>query len=579
MKIIIIDFPYLKEKYMSSSIMNRNQMVHNLIKEIAPLQAILEPSKYTAILRDFISLLKNPILDSDSYKGYNTTQYNSINIDGKHQRLTGLFASMGSRVGAKHQFIVAAGIQKIAEYLVSTKIVEEIVVTETETGPKYELKGGMISDAKAFYDAHIGPGVFDPIPWIICVIKYGGTLPIEMCALPEGTLVRPGTPIVTIRNTDRECASIVPFIEATIQSIAWYMTTVATLSFSIRMLFSRFLSTTCAESPETISTIIRFMLHDFGRRGASSEESAIDGARAHLYVFDGSDTTAAIENVGGRLTGFSVRATEHNLMMSLLREGELLRIRELIKALPRGEGRPVILSLVVDTFDAKNCIRHLCTTFLGDIMSLNMRMVVRLDSVFPDAKDVADTVVQTFLLMESLLPKDLITVNAKGFKVLDTHWRVLYGDGLDPEKIEQILVALVEIGWSVENMVFGMGGGLLQKPHRDVERFALKVSEVEFDVTDPVTGDVSSVKVPIGKETPGKESDKGRYGVYEVDGIPTKAPEGTLFGADGAPLYNMLQRVTCNGNYCVPMKDPIKIKEMVNAEGARMCTLAGLPFY
>jgi nicotinamide phosphoribosyltransferase len=70
------------------------------------------------------------------------------------------------------------------------------------------------------------------------------------------------------------------------------------------------------------------------------------------------------------------------------------------------------------------------------------------------------------------------TTNSKGFKVLNPKVRVLWGDGIDPHGIEKILARLQLEGYSAENMVFGMGGGLLQKVNRDTQRFAHKMSAI-----------------------------------------------------------------------------------------------------
>ena len=68
------------------------------------------------------------------------------------------------------------------------------------------------------------------------------------------------------------------------------------------------------------------------------------------------------------------------------------------------------------------------------------------------------------------------TINSKGYKVLNPQVGVLWGDGLDYNKILEILKVMDEGGWSAENIVFGMGGGLLQKVNRDTQRFVFKSS-------------------------------------------------------------------------------------------------------
>ncbi len=79
-------------------------------------------------------------------------------------------------------------------------------------------------------------------------------------------------------------------------------------------------------------------------------------------------------------------------------------------------------------------------------------------------------------------------MNEKGYKVLDPHVRLIWGDGIDYQAL---------------NIAFGSGGGLLQKLNRDTQKCAFKCSSItvggqDRDVfKDPVTD-------------PGKASKRGR---------------------------------------------------------------------
>jgi nicotinamide phosphoribosyltransferase len=63
------------------------------------------------------------------------------------------------------------------------------------------------------------------------------------------------------------------------------------------------------------------------------------------------------------------------------------------------------------------------------------------------------------------------------------------------------------MGWSTDNIAFGMGGALLQQVHRDTQKFAMKASAVQINgqwhpiYKDPVTD-------------PGKISKAGRLTLY-----------------------------------------------------------------
>jgi nicotinamide phosphoribosyltransferase len=65
------------------------------------------------------------------------------------------------------------------------------------------------------------------------------------------------------------------------------------------------------------------------------------------------------------------------------------------------------------------------------------------------------------------------TTNAKGYKVLN-NVRVIQGDGIDIHDVEKIVEKMLAEKWSIDNIAFGMGGGLLQKNDRDTQKFAMK---------------------------------------------------------------------------------------------------------
>src|SRR5690606_7186047 len=69
-----------------------------------------------------------------------------------------------------------------------------------------------------------------------------------------------------------------------------------------------------------------FMLHDFGPRGASSEETAAIGGLAHLVNFMGTDNLSAImaarRYYHSEMAGYSIPAAEHSTVITWGRERE-----------------------------------------------------------------------------------------------------------------------------------------------------------------------------------------------------------------------------------------------------------------
>lgn len=85
-------------------------------------------------------------------------------------------------------------------------------------------------------------------------------------------------------------------------------------------------------------------------------------------------------------------------------------------------------------------------------------------------------------------------VNNKGYKVLNPKIGLIQGDGIDLLMLRRILIAMEKLRFAASNIVFGSGGGLLQKFDRDTLKFAIKcciaiINGKEVEVQkDPITG-------------------------------------------------------------------------------------------
>lgn len=68
------------------------------------------------------------------------------------------------------------------------------------------------------------------------------------------------------------------------------------------------------------------------------------------------------------------------------------------------------------------------------------------------------------------------TINSKGYKVLDSHVGLIYGDAITPERAEEIFRQLESKGFSSENIVFGVGSYSLGYYTRDTFGIAVKAT-------------------------------------------------------------------------------------------------------
>ncbi len=370
----------------------------------------------------------------------------------------------------------------------------QIFIAENLTVP---VTNDDIDEAKTIFEAHGVP--FNESGWRYIVEEYNGYLPIEIQAVPEGTVMPVQNVMVQVVNTDPNCAWLTSYVETALLRAVWYPTTVATVSWSCRNVIKRYMEVT-ADSLEGLP----FKLHDFGARGATSEEAAAIGGAAHLVNFQGTDTISGIlaakRYYQAEMAGFSIPAAEHSTITSWGREGEADAYANMVEQFA-GPGK--LVAVVSDSYDLWNAIDNIWGDELKDkVEQSGGTLVVR-----PDSGDPVEIVTKT---VERLMAKYGFSLNGKGYRVLPDCIRVIQGDGVSEATIEAILAAMKARQQSAENVAFGMGGELLQKINRDTKKFAMKASAAK------VNGQWRDVyKDPITDQ--GKRSKKGRLALVKDD--------------------------------------------------------------
>ena len=89
-----------------------------------------------------------------------------------------------------------------------------------------------IDEAREVLTAHGLP--FNIEGWRAILDKHGGFLPLDIQALPEGSVVPRGTALVQINNTDPALPWLPSYIETALLRAIWYPTTVATYSWACK---------------------------------------------------------------------------------------------------------------------------------------------------------------------------------------------------------------------------------------------------------------------------------------------------------------------------------------------------------
>lgn len=327
-----------------------------------------------------------------------------------------------------------------------------------------------------------------------------GYLPLEIKALPEGTLVPMKIPVFTIRNTVPEFFWLTNMLETLISAITWKPCTSATTAFQYLKTFTRYAAETVGED----DSFIPWQGHDFSFRGMSGVEDALMSGAGHLLSFAGTDTIPAIDfleqyyhaDCEQELIGGSVPATEHSVMCMGTQGDEIGTFDRLITSVyPAG-----IVSIVSDTWDFWQVVTEFLPQLKDKILSRNGKVVIRPDSGDPVKIIVGDS----DAVPGSPEYKGAIsclweifggTVTAMGYKLLDSHIGLIYGDSITTERQEAILEGLKRKGFASYNVVLGIGSYTYEYVTRDTFGFAMKATYGEVNgigrdiFKDPKTDD------------------------------------------------------------------------------------------
>jgi nicotinamide phosphoribosyltransferase len=340
-----------------------------------------------------------------------------------------------------------------------------------------------------------------------------GYLPLLIKALPEGSVSPLRVPTMTIQNTDKKFFWLTNYIETLMSCELWQPSTSATIANEYRKLLEK-------SAMKTVGNIgfVRFQGHDFSMRGMSTLHSSITSGMGHLTSFVGTDTIPAIQslekfynaNVEKELIGCSVNASEHSVECCYNNDLEYIN-RLITEVHPEG-----IVSIVSDGYDYWNVINSVLPKLKDTIMKRNGKLVVRPDSGTPELIICGNTNSNVEHERKGSIEClwDLFggTINEKGYKELDSHIGLIYGDAITLERADKITKLLEIKGFASTNVVFGIGSFTYQYNTRDTFGYALKSTLAV----------INGKEIPIFKDpktdTDGiKKSQRGRVVVLKDD--------------------------------------------------------------
>ena len=302
-----------------------------------------------------------------------------------------------------------------------------------------------------------------------------GYWPVKIIAKPEGTICRPNDVLMTIESTDENVPWVANYLETLLMKV-WYPCTVAAKAYHVHKIIEKQYDSIGADKVG-----IDFVYHNFGDRGSTSVEAAALGGIAHLTSFKGTDNFNCLRlacNLYGDETGvgFSIPATEHSTVTSWGKTDEYVMIA---KYLENYKNSPII-ACVLDSYNIFSAVDFVTSHLKAKIESPEYPIFV----IRPDSGNPLDVIPSLLSIME---------VNNVGYSVhehrgreyrLFNKYRIIWGDGIDPQTIDNILSLVISLGYSPANFAFGSGGDLMQKVDRDTCKFAIKCCAVKFKGED-----------------------------------------------------------------------------------------------
>lgn len=145
-----------------------------------------------------------------------------------------------------------------------------------------------------------------------------GYLPLKIKALPEGSRVPYGIPMITLKNTHKKFSWLVNFIENSLSHEMWGIINSCTTMREYLRLFKWYAERTCDNDDH-----VKFQGHDFSNRGMFGFSAVqLSGMGALLAGTCGTDSVPALyvaekyyqADIDNDLVGTSVPATEHSVM-------------------------------------------------------------------------------------------------------------------------------------------------------------------------------------------------------------------------------------------------------------------------
>lgn len=416
-------------------------------------------------------------------------------------------------------------------------------------------KEEVLVEYKSYLDTQIGEQSYDLSR--IAALHDLGYLPIKMKALPEGSLVNMGVPCIELTNTHPDFAWVVQWIECIAQSELFGTCNWATMAHEYRKLANDFYKKTTDGANPAMA------MADFGFRGLGVD-NGIRASSSWLLSFDKTSTIPAMQYIDKMYNaecaknhiGIGAVSLEHATVCSNLAvcETEENLLRRLLTTVYKDTS----FSYVSDSFDYWSLVNDTLPKLKKEIMKHNGKFLVR-----PDSGDIVEISVKTVQKLYEIFGG---SVNSKGYKELNPKVGIIYGDGCQYFKIEEIWTKLEKLGFAADTILFGVGAfsfTAMCTPEdgmvcltRDTFGFAMKSTDCVINGKE-----YTIQKNPKTDQNHLKKSHKGLCCVTK-DGDDYVCHDG--YTSETLPADNLLRTVYRDGQF-VRTTNFADIRERLNA--------------
>lgn len=407
----------------------------------------------------------NPLLMIDFYKATHSMMYPK-----GITKLVSYFTPRTCRID--DDALVNFGLQGYIKNYIEKPFADFFAASEEEVVKEYEQ----------VLNATLGQGMYDAEK--VRALHQLGYVPLKIMEVPEGLRVPLHCPMISIENTHPDFAWLVNTIESAMSAYLWHPMVCAEIGWKYRNIAQKWYDKTV----EVGKYPVYRALGDFSFRGQESPEAAITSSAGWLLSNVNTATVPAImymcENYNADLlneqVGFGAVSTEHSVMCSNFAvdgDERTMLERLLTEIYPKG-----YFTCVCDSYDYWNVVDNIIPSLKDTIMNREGTFAVRGDSGNP-----IDITCET---VQRLWNSFGGTVNKKGYKMLDSHVKVVYGDSITVQRCEAIYNRLEKMGFAANNVSLGVGAFSMQcieednmlKPFtRDTFGIAVKSTYCEVD--------------------------------------------------------------------------------------------------